>query len=216
MEQVSFTTSDDVTIFGSFFPKSASAILLLHMMPATKESWNEFAEQLALEGLTVLAIDLRGHGQSTNSGQLDYQHFSNEQHQASLLDVTSSEQWLRDRQLKLTAIVGASIGANLAIVHQAKVNVPAVVALSAGINYYGVETIPSARQLADPQRLFLAAAENDMRSNGESCATSAKQIHDTAKISDKQLATFSGSDHGTDLLDTHPQLAGDIINWLKS
>jgi dipeptidyl aminopeptidase/acylaminoacyl peptidase len=46
MEKIRFKTIDGVTITGNYFKplkKQAPVFLLLHMMPATKESWNEFA-----------------------------------------------------------------------------------------------------------------------------------------------------------------------------
>jgi alpha-beta hydrolase superfamily lysophospholipase len=67
MEKVNFKTKDGVTIVGNYFKprkEHAPAFLLLHMMPATKESWNDFASHLQKEGFEVLAIDLRGHGES--------------------------------------------------------------------------------------------------------------------------------------------------------
>ena len=45
------------------------------MMPATKESWNEFSQKLREKGWHVLAIDFRGHGESTKEG-LNFENFS--------------------------------------------------------------------------------------------------------------------------------------------
>ena len=39
-------------------------LVLLHMMPATKESWDTFAKKMQREGYASVAIDLRGHGES--------------------------------------------------------------------------------------------------------------------------------------------------------
>src|SRR5207245_1856203 len=95
-------------------------VLLLHMMPAVKESWQELAKALNEAGLSALAIDFRGHGESVSKSdgtRLNYKDFADEQQQAKILDVRGAMEWLRARgaQDSQIAVIGASIGANLAL-----------------------------------------------------------------------------------------------------
>jgi len=71
MEEITLTTQDDVRLYADYYKSStlnAPAVLLLHMMPETKESWREFAKKLREVGFQVLAIDFRGHGKSEFHG----------------------------------------------------------------------------------------------------------------------------------------------------
>ncbi|MDL5501897.1 MAG: alpha/beta fold hydrolase, partial [Candidatus Methanoperedens sp.] len=122
MEEITFITEDGVKISGNYFkPKKerAPVFLLLHMMPATKESWNEFATRLQEKGFAVLAIDLRGHGKSTdkNGTRLDYKEFEDHEHRESMKDIAAAKEFLKGKGADISemAIAGASIGANLAL-----------------------------------------------------------------------------------------------------
>ena len=86
VEKITIITEDKVEIVGSYLKaqRSKAIALLLHMLPATKESWSKFAELLADKGVSSLSIDLRVHGESVKKGDqiLDYKLFENEDHQA--------------------------------------------------------------------------------------------------------------------------------------
>src|SRR3989344_931611 len=102
-EKVSFLTEDGVTVVGDYYEGGGEkAVLLLHMMPATRASWIAFANKLVAEGWSALAIDLRGHGESVSvpGGALDYKTFSDAEHQASIADVESGIEYLTKRGMK--------------------------------------------------------------------------------------------------------------------
>lgn len=91
-------------------------LILIHMMPAAKESWKKFAEEMRESGYESLAIDLRGHGES-EGGPDGYQKFSDEEHQNGIYDLEAAWEFLKSAGAKpeKTALIGASIGANLAL-----------------------------------------------------------------------------------------------------
>ena len=73
MQDISFTTPDGMHIVGSWIiPEAAAAkkskkvpvVLLLHDYGLNRRDWNVFIPDLVEHGYGVLAIDLRGHGQS--------------------------------------------------------------------------------------------------------------------------------------------------------
>ncbi len=65
MQKTTFTTEDGIKISANYWPaKSENAVVLLHMLGRNKESWTSFAEKLKKAGFNVLAIDMRGHGES--------------------------------------------------------------------------------------------------------------------------------------------------------
>lgn len=223
MKKITFETKDRARIYGlhgSVADSRAPAAVLLHMMPAVKESWSDFQGKFALAGFQSLAIDLRGHGESVlkNGKVADYKSFSDEEHQESILDVEGAVDYLINKGVVMEkiSIIGASIGANLALQYQARhKEIKASVLLSAGLNYRGVETELPARQIAENQAVFLAGAREDACSSGQFCADMARTFFDLLPARDKKLAIFDGAEHGMDMFVAHPQFMDDIIEWLR-
>ncbi|MBS3053998.1 MAG: alpha/beta fold hydrolase [Candidatus Aenigmarchaeota archaeon] len=211
MEKVSFVTADGVTIAGNYWQGSSAAVLLLHMMPAAKESWNPFAKILNKNGFSILAIDLRGHGESTKQGgkELDFRKFSDADHQASIKDAEAGIEYLKGRGAKKTFIAGASIGANLALLYQSQhPEIEKTVLLSAGMNYRGVLVEPAARRLQAGQASFIAEGSSD-----SSCSGAAVKLG--GMIKNSKTRSYYTAAHGTSLFTEQPQLMKEIVEWLK-
>jgi dienelactone hydrolase len=215
MKRITYTVDNGaVTIVGNYWKSTHErAVILLHMMPARKESWNECAEAFHKEGYDVLAIDLRGHGES---GGGNYKEFTHEQHQASRHDVEAARQWLVAQGVHPEHIVvgGASIGANLALEYLG--NHPeckAVFCLSPGVAYRGIETMPIVRRLTTNQRVFFIVAKDDSRIPDNFEQTS--QIYE-AMTGEKKLEVFETGGHGTEILNAHPALIDEIITWFQN
>lgn len=218
MEKIQLLTSDGVTLVGNYFSPStpsSKAALCLHMMPATKDSWTPLAQQLTHTGFHVLAIDERGHGESTQSstGVLDYKTFSDEDQQKKRLDVDAALAWLQSTGADLThtCVVGASIGANLSL--DALVRFPqlkSAAALSPGLDFCGIKTDPLATRLSNHQSILLLASDNDPYSYEtiEQLHTLLTTPHDTWK--------FQALGHGTNMLTKQPELVGKLAEWIAN
>lgn len=214
MERVILKTSDGVVIAGDYYPGTGDrAVLLLHMMPATRQSWWRFVPRLAEKGYHVLAIDLRGHGESWG-GPDGYKKFSDVEHQASIRDVEAAIEFLKGKTPKPTrfVVVGASIGANLALTYTASHDdVKEAVLLSPGLNYRGVRTEPSVPKLRIGQRVFFATSEDD-GTNAEETKTLYALVPQGV---DKKIVIYQRAGHGTDMLENEqPELGTEIVNWL--
>lgn len=215
-ETISFTTIDGVTIVGDLYGAGpGSAALLLHMMPMTKESWTATAEQLLLAGFAqVLAIDLRGHGASTQGADgrtLDYHGFTDDEHQRKIHDVEAAVGWLQEHGADPSrlALAGASIGANLAIAYAADhPEIPAVAAVSAGADYHGVTVADNVARFAPGQALYLLASDDDWYSFATHRAL--------AKLrSDATVQEHTGIGHGTLMFDREPRSRDVLVAWLR-
>ena len=120
METINLKTFDGIDLAADYYEakKPIMAAVYAHMMPAAKESWRDLAEYLAQNGISGLAIDLRGHGQST-LGPDGYKSFKPADHQESTFDLSAAAEFLHSlgHSFKHEKIIfiGASIGANSTI-----------------------------------------------------------------------------------------------------
>jgi pimeloyl-ACP methyl ester carboxylesterase len=216
-EKLTLKTQDGIDIAALYWPAEGRAerlALLLHMMPSTKESWLEFAPLLVERGFAALAIDLRGHGESKNPDDptFDYRLFEDRDHMAKRLDVEAAADWLiakaglgRERM----AVVGASIGANLAIQFEAEhPEVPAAVALSPGWDYHGVTTPDKVEKMGPEQALMVVASEEDERSYLTD--RDLKEIRP-----DMAVKEFQGLGHGTTIFVNRPEFMTEVADWLS-
>lgn len=213
-ERISLKTSDGIDIVGNYFASASSkkAAILLHMMPATKESWNAFATELDRVGYASIAIDERGHGESTMNGTLDYKQFSEAEQQSKIHDVEAAFAFLKEKGFEEQNIVliGASIGANLVIQFLSEhASVPIGIALSPGLNYRGVKTDGFIRQLHDGQKIYLIASDDDDRESAASC----RSLHE---LNPSQTTLFEkhGIGHGTNMFAKDATLIPFIISLL--
>jgi dienelactone hydrolase len=218
---VAFDTSDGVTITGNLVQGngggSRPAILLVHQLGSDKSSYVEFQTALADAGITSLAIDLRGHGESTADGTLNFRDFNNEQWAMLSEDIIAALDYMNanpEINSNAIGIIGASIGANLAvtvtagIVSSGGAPVPkGLVLLSPGMNYRGIQPLTLARDIRRIPVLIVSA-------NGDGQSFSGSQALSNA--TNGELIEFDGSDHGTDLFNAHPGLTMEIIQWLRS
>jgi pimeloyl-ACP methyl ester carboxylesterase len=154
----------------------------------------------------VIAIDLRGHGASEG----DWQSFSPREFNAMVLDVKAAKEYLIRRGVKpgRIGIVGASIGANIALRYAAEDGeIKTVVLLSPGLNYRGIAT----EEAAQYQRsAFFAASEEDAYAY-----SSTEQLYALVK-GEKVFERLRNAGHGTRMLIASPELKKKVIAWLEA
>lgn len=219
METVRLKTQDGVEIVGDYYPpvgktqvvKGASrGVLLLHMMPRDRKSWRVFAEKLQRVGLPVLAIDLRGHGES-QGGPDGYRTFSDAEHQNSRLDVIAGAVFLRSKRVDEFHLVGASIGANLALQYAAEhPNARSIVLLSPGIDYSGLKTSEFIGKVPQSRGIFLVASDDD-----EYSKNSVNELVSRITLDENhKLKIFENGGHGTNIFENDPEFMDELVEWL--
>jgi pimeloyl-ACP methyl ester carboxylesterase len=227
-QKVSFLTDDGVLIVGTYYtPASPSshqttttlAVILLHMLGHNRNDWNTFASTLSnsSNGYAVLSIDLRGHGESINQNgsTISFQSFTPADFNKMVLDVKAAKHFLVTQKNigpNNIAIVGASIGANVALKYAASdPSIRAIVLLSPGLNYMGVTTSDSIRKYSNP--IYIAAGGKDLIA-GSDPQTLCGMIN-----CGNHLKVYQDSNsHGTDMLSDqslNPPLSKLIISWLS-
>jgi len=206
---------EDVTIKGSgnliqhatyYTPGGSEPLpgaILLHMLGSDRQVWqdNGFAEHLAENGYAVLTVDMRGHGATggSNDWQLAPEDLSRVWDYFTSFESVDSQR---------TAVIGASIGANLALVTGA--NVPAiktVVLLSPGLDYRGVTTKNPIAAYGERPLLIVASEEDTY------AADSSRTLSGLAQ-GESQLQMYNGAGHGTSMFNAQPDLSDLILNWL--
>lgn len=213
--KIELKTSDGVALFTLYtkVSQAPAVVILLPMLSKTKASWQTVQSELALNGLSSIAVDLRGHGESTskNGREISWSSFSNKEFVKMDLDVEAVYDFLIKKEgfaPEKIFIIGASIGANTALKfaadHQA---LGAVVLLSPGLNYRGIEALPAAKKYGD-RPIYYAASSEDL-SSFESAG------HLSRFTPGKTFIPLFQVGHGTVMLEKDPLLLDRIIVWLS-
>jgi pimeloyl-ACP methyl ester carboxylesterase len=214
-ENVTFATDDGWTLAGSYWDAGAGkpAALLVHMLPADRRSYDDFAPKVAAAGFNVLAFDSRGHGESLkhNGAEEHYTSFDAAAYNASVSDLAAAKKFLAAKGADTTkiVIVGASIGANFALIYGAgDADVKAVALLSPGLDYHGVKTGPAITTYG-ARPVYLVASDEDKYSAESVGALRKVAPGATSKI-------FSHAGHGTNIFGAEPAFADELVTWLSS
>ncbi len=206
-ETVSTIAPDGLHLLGTFYPAAGigpwPAVLLLHMLGSNREAWTETGLPAALTeaGYAVLALDMRGHGDT--GGTRDW----------ALTEEDLPKVWRYlagrgDIDPARIAIVGASIGANMAMRTAAReALIPAVILLSPGLDYQGVTTEDVLAGYGARPLLIVASSEDSYAA--DSSRTLAEQAGESA-----QILMYDGAGHGTNMFRAQPDLIDTILDWL--
>lgn len=203
------------TLYESKADEPTKVIMLLPMLGQTRSSYSQdLIEDIhdSVPDAMVLAIDTRGHGESTNLGT--WQNFDMGQYKDMRNDVLSAKPYFASNHptVKEYYVVGASISSTAAILAGAQdSDVVKIAMLSPGMEYKGVNIERAADDYQ--KKLLIVAASGDAYS-----ANSAMQINDISP-SQKVLKIYGGSAHGTDLFDATEDdmepLSDVLIDFLK-
>lgn len=209
-QRVEFTTSDGVKIVGTYYDGGDKSVILLHRLGKDRNDWNNFVPELQAKGYSVLAIDLRGHGESItkNGERISWIGFSDSDFNSMTLDVMAAKEFLASKGKSKFAIIGESIGANTALNYAAEdSDIKSLVLLSPSLDYRGVKTDQSIKSYRGS--LLIVASESDAES------IDASQQMFTQSPADKQIKTYPNAGHGTDMF-LGTDLDKVIIDFLAS
>jgi pimeloyl-ACP methyl ester carboxylesterase len=180
---VHFTTQDHVRLAGLLYGQGGTtALVCSHMWPASKADWVAAAPWFAAHGFLVLAYDFRGLGDS--QGQADF--FKLDQ------DLTAAITFVKTMGAKQIVLVGASGGGAITLKVAARVQVAAVITLSADY-FAAAPTRQDVRSIRAP-KLFVS-------SQHDAYITETMQLFEEA-TQPKELHLYPGTAHGTYLFST--------------
>lgn len=204
LKPVRFATADRVTLAALYKAppgKKARVVILVHGVGAGKGEWDELAQALWGRGFGTLAIDLRGHGESTGG---DYRAFDKKgEWPRAINDLTAAFAFLKKKGFKPSRVgaIGGSIGANLVSQLAAKnPGMPFVCLLSPGMDYRGVEPAE-----LKGRRVLVAASPSDAYA-----FAAAKEL--AARDGSKLLTAKQG--HGAQML-REPEFVDALLDWIE-
>jgi len=198
-------TSDGVKLSTNFFSaNSDKGVVLLHMLDRSKSDWDNFIPVLTNAGYNVVAIDLRGHGAS----ELDWSDFSSVEFSRAVLDVSAAVDYLRKKDVSEIGVIGASIGANIALKHASQEKtVKSLILLSPSLDYRGVETGENIDNYEGS--LFIVTSKEDSQSADDSLT-----LYESAS-GEKKFIVYDNAGHGTNMF-SEESLSEMILEWLDN
>ncbi len=207
-------------VYGTLYDSQSKAptkcILLLHGLGQTRDAYPvSFIETLhnQFPDAIVLALDMRGHGKSTNLGT--YQSFDTAAYKDMKTDVIDVKEAVDPLYPNIAEyyVVGSSMGSTAGLLAAAQDNkITKLVMISPGMEYQDVSiSRPLETYIHD---ILAVSASGDSYS-----AQTASQMVSIRGSTHTQVKTYSGSEHGTDLFaateDESPSLTTAIVNFLK-
>lgn len=205
---MTIAASDGAQLSAEFYPPAVvtkvagqkpPGVLLLHAAGGSRADWDDFARLLQAQGMAALVLDFRGHGASP--GPIDWNK--------SVDDTRAAWQALLARpevDPQRTAIVGASIGANLALIVGANNNkVAAVVALSPGDDFHGLQPTGLLSNFGN-RPVYLIASQDDSNSYASS-------QHMAPHLAGGETFYYTNAGHGMAMF-SNPDLATRLLSWL--
>jgi len=172
---------------------------LLHQLSKNKDSWAPWISEFQ-KTHSVLAIDLRGHGESEG----DFHEFSDDDFNSMQRDVATAVKFLEEQDVSPENIsfMGSSIGANTVQNYVSNVNnkYDKAVLLSPGLNYRGIKL-----QLKDNATLVVVSEEDSY---------SFESVKELEKISpNSKFIYLQNKAHVTNMLDK--ELVVKIVLFLN-
>ena len=228
-QEVVLKTDDNMKLAATWWdePRAGSAgVVLLHMYASDRNAWKPLVSHLRARGIEVIAVDLRGHGASAKQGAID--HGARVQKRDPKLfaemhrDAFAAVQHLVKQgkcDPKKIALVGASVGCSVAIdtARRHPGATSAVVCLTPGSNYLGVDSMDHAKTFpaGEPLLLLTHADEQDggAKPLHEAVAGSTLLVYDTAK---PKSASEDNWAHGTKMFGRIPLVEQTVASFVAA
>jgi dienelactone hydrolase len=216
---VTFASSDGVTISATLRigERGATPIILVHQLGSTRAEWEPLVAKLAAEGWTTLAIDLRGHGQSTEGTgprprTYAYGSFRDTDWRDTQRDVRAALDFLAAREeiaAQSAVLIGSSIGGTACLAAAAEdPRFVRVAVLSPGRAYRGFDAIIPASKLGERELLILRAQDETMtQETGE--------VLDRI-VSHSTLRLVPGASHGVAMLTDDPTQLDALVAFVRA
>jgi len=206
---VDLTTSDGVPIKGDYYrpvAENAPGVLLVHGSGRDRSVWQLFARQLMEQGMAVLAIDLRGYGES--GGEAGDQNKGEDV--AAGVDFLKAQAEVDPQNILL---VGENDGSWWTLAYAAKhPDIRAVALITPGIRYDKKLLEQMMTEYGD-RPIFIAVSDNE--GNHDENAVKTAKLLDRLAVGPHELVVLHDYGWGTGLLMQENGLAAKLLAWLQ-
>ena len=220
---ITYETKDSFVIksklFYPLFPKKVyPMVVMLHSIGYSSEYWGSLAKQFTNNGIAVLEIDLRGHGQSiydSNFKIRSWQYYTEKNYAQYPNDVAEILKYLAMNYPNIStdnyAILGADIGANTAILTAEQMpNKPkCLVLMSPTREYKGLYTPVAMTNLGSMPILSIVSTKDNY-------SMQEAEILKKFAQSDYQIKKYPSGGMGMLMLKVNPTMGKDIVDWIAS
>lgn len=206
---VSLKAQDGTKIYASYNPVKGATrgVVLVHMSGRSSKDWRFLAEKLNQAGLVTIAVDLRGHGANVPEGATP-PTLTDADYMAMTQDVAAAVAYLRSQGVKEVSLVGASLGASLALkVASQDSAVTNLVLLSPLVNQKGIDATEALAAYAARPVLIVVSKE-------DAAAAKAGLVLDAQAKGYHRLEVYDGAGNGTKMLNKAPGLEPLLVSWL--
>jgi pimeloyl-ACP methyl ester carboxylesterase len=180
--EITFKTTDGVTVSATLLGSGASGIVLGHMLGSDRADWLSYARRLAGDGYMALALDFRGHGKSTKRPVANLER-----------EMVAAAAFLKGQGAKRIALVGASMGGTAAVKAAASGAAAALIAISSPQSYGAFVTTADLRRITVPSLWIVGQDDADF--------VRSMRIMWKGARGPKRFQEFPGAWHGTQFFD---------------
>ena len=210
---VDLQTSDGVNLKASYTSpgRTGPAMLLIHQCNMDRSSWDAISSDLVADGIHVLALDLRGFGESGGEG-LSSGFPTLLQKSASDADL-AFDYLISQSDVDATRVgvggasCGGMISADLAV--RKGNDIKALMLLSSPPSSNAIQNAANNPELA----VFAAATKQDPITPG--VAGALESMVNGSANSSSVLRILGGTEHGLPMFSSNPTLQPELLNWLK-
>lgn len=221
-KQIQVQTKDSRIIKATItYNKAADAkkyptVILLHSLGYSSEYWRDLIPNLNNAGYAVIAIDFRGHGKSIYDGnfhQKTWPYFTTKTYKKFPSDVMAildeAQKTTKSISLNKTAIIGADIGANTAVLvaKQLKYKPKTMVLISPTTTFKGLYISIAMTQIGQIPILSMVSKKDSY------CLQQQKELSKFAQGGFYAL-NYPNGGMGMLMLGVNPTMTKDITRWV--
>lgn len=222
---VELKTQDGWNLAAQYLPakENKPTFILLHETGRGKESWYYLAKAMARRGIGMIAVDLRGHGNSQNpppGAEAHWRKFRAEKNLndwiSMVQDVDAAMAYLKDAGVPAQSIglggadVGSSIALRYAAIHK---DIRGIFMLSPGLSYREVLTV-NAMRLYGKRPILMIVGADDKRSMAETPIL--YQFAKNAAGPENAILLNVEREHGARMLLVNKGLITKVVEWMES
>ena len=213
---VDLTASDGIHLKATYFAAAqrGPGILLLHQCNRQRKVWDDLATRLAVSGLNVLTVDMRGFGESEGKpvDKLTPEEARIVFQEKFPADVDTAFQYLTSQPgipREAIGAGGASCGVNQSVqLARRHREVKSLVLLSESTDQAGRQFLRESPNMP----LFMAAAYDDP---DPSVVEIMQWLFTFSSYPLNKFEAYQTGGHGVEMFDAHKELPGEIVTWFN-